>query len=642
MNARATENRIGNKINSENANPDRPQNINQISSTPLDPEMPDEDLGATGGPQGAINSGTGSNDIPLDEDWLPGAKRKLRSPNSQISTLEPSQKRTPTQAAERTDRKYAVEITNVALSSAKTRKEFAQTLARIIPEKATVRESLTTADGRILVFTSEPHDFNLLCLADRWKTSEGPVTAKPASKGGVSRAVVIHGVDGYISPDMIIEGLKSIKIAATSANRFKRSFDGAETANIKVFINSEEHAQKIIQDGFFHDFKHHAVTRYTAPKWRQCFICQGLGHISPNCNTKTRRCLKCSLGHHHRECLATPDKYVCSNCGGNHCSNNSICPRIKEILDPAADARNSSQPQTRTTVENLGPAWGQEDFPRMSTVSKAAEGPPQLDAIEIETLVRSTVRSAVADAMSEAMTAQMSIIGNIIGREIGKGFKAMSDDLKSIVARYEEDLDVLEEAVISMGKKLNQTIIPTASTPISDPKEDRYSKLAGAIPRQTRPVIFPSTEALQIRLPPLDIQIAKGGRHNDLEKRVKSQLKAGVKALEKDLFEIFPEVKSSYISMSPIDPPPVRRRQTSMPPTSVTDLASAMSSSETESPATSDGDSSSKIATRKIRQKKTTVKKTLLKFKPPNPATNREPPTLPQTQPHPPLPDDKI
>lgn len=198
--------------------------LKNLTKTPLLPQQwihqTKPQTGAAGGTKGADKPKIGVNGASTDTEWTPGTKRKNRRLNSQTSSWEPHQKRQSGPAADRADRKYAVEITNAALSSAGTRTEFAQTLARILLDNVTVRKSLKTADGRILSY-----DYNVLLLADRWKSLEGPVTAKVAERGGSSCAVVVHNVEPYISTEIIVEKLKRSKIGVTSANQLKRSSD---------------------------------------------------------------------------------------------------------------------------------------------------------------------------------------------------------------------------------------------------------------------------------------------------------------------------------------------------------------------------------------------------------------------------------
>ena len=48
-----------------------------------------------------------------------------------------------------------------------------------------------------------------------------------------------------------------------------------------------------------------------------------------------------------------------------------------------------------------------------------------------------------------------------------QGFKSFAGEIERICSRYEEDLDALETVITQMGQKLDQTVIPTTSTPMS-------------------------------------------------------------------------------------------------------------------------------------------------------------------------------
>jgi hypothetical protein len=61
---------------------------------------------------------------------------------------------------------------------------------------------------------------------------------------------------------------------------------------------------------------------------RQCYQCQGFGHIAKNCFSKKLKCVVCAGEHQLKDC--PKEKICCANCGGNHSASYGGCQKMKD------------------------------------------------------------------------------------------------------------------------------------------------------------------------------------------------------------------------------------------------------------------------------------------------------------------------
>lgn len=91
----------------------------------------------------------------------------------------------------------------------------------------------------------------------------------------------------------------------------------------------------------------------------QCFRCQGIGHVAPNCNMN-RKCLRCSGNHGKEECRAKEDKSLlcCALCGGKHAANFQYCTvrnaAIQRIKSQQASFNKRQNTETNHDGKDVG------------------------------------------------------------------------------------------------------------------------------------------------------------------------------------------------------------------------------------------------------------------------------------------------
>ena len=135
------------------------------------------------------------------------------------------------------------------------------------------------------------------------------------------------GIINPISLDADLEELKSyIKddqglSNATKVERLKRKIDGGswvDSLSVKVTFETKE----------LPNYVYIAHSRYQVKPFismpRQCFKCQGIGHIAKSCKAK-QRCLLCGENHAKEICLKNVDEHKCANCKGGHKANSMEC-----------------------------------------------------------------------------------------------------------------------------------------------------------------------------------------------------------------------------------------------------------------------------------------------------------------------------
>lgn len=135
--------------------------------------------------------------------------------------------------------------------------------------------------------------------------------------------VVLQNYDAsVVSEDMVKDHLqdKAIRVS-TMASKFT-----GRAGQLLVTLSDYDFACSLVRDGsklapFVLKFRWFAEHRTV----KQCFNCQGFGHLATNC-TSAARCLRCGENHQLRLCQVDRQNAHCCNCGGNHAANAATCP----------------------------------------------------------------------------------------------------------------------------------------------------------------------------------------------------------------------------------------------------------------------------------------------------------------------------
>ena len=495
-----------------------------------------------------------------------GSKRP-RSPGEEAS-LQPNKMQRNANSRNQGD---AVEISNAKASGTTSKRDLAALIKKIKPEEASIQEVLKTRDGRILVFGANPHDYNILLIASRWSTAEGIVTTKMAPRSQGGKAVVVKNVENDVSEEELLKHLRQLGFTPTTGTRLKRTSDGNSTKSIKIYIDDESQIARLTNEGFYYELTKYHVSRYTTPKFVQCFKCQKLGHLSINCTSTERYCLRCGNHHHHRDCIAAPAEYKCRNCDGNHASNDARCEKIKEAV--AAYNTTSSRPTSTppSTGNEIGAAAAAAAAPMMLPRNSNAWNNeyPTIQAQRTTTeQSNEDLKKLISEAVGTAVEEKIAHIGTVIATTMSEKFsetvKGLMEDFQKAIRRYETQIRYLEDVIKEQSKREADNNLS------STPNPGRIDAGSNSMTGPTTPAPLLSTEVttrtngVDILIPATKLSIQQGQSLKNIDKIIKTQIKSVAKLMERDLEEYKDEIRNKYTPFA-AKPRAPRTRKTPTP-----------------------------------------------------------------------------
>lgn len=150
----------------------------------------------------------------------------------------------------------------------------------------------------------------------------------------------------------------------------RKSAEKAASSIIIEFTRPQD-ANKIIDEGLIWQGEVFQCELYNRScRLRQCFGCQGYGHIGTQCKATTR-CGYCAQEHASRECPVKSDRSVlrkCANCKGQHEAWSNQCAIRKEEMAKvkaayAARPRYHLEPQSSMAVSQANPTVRAQEEP---------------------------------------------------------------------------------------------------------------------------------------------------------------------------------------------------------------------------------------------------------------------------------------
>ena len=143
---------------------------------------------------------------------------------------------------------------------------------------------------------------------------------------GVPKASINFECDAQEQIKFKIEqsNLETIKVARVTPLRKRAKNPDADMHSIVIFTANPHEADDCILYGINIGQRHHAVERYIPQcQIKQCFKCQGYGHIANIC-TRGARCGKCGQDHETKKCSS--ESLQCIQCKGPHAAWHHECP----------------------------------------------------------------------------------------------------------------------------------------------------------------------------------------------------------------------------------------------------------------------------------------------------------------------------
>lgn len=168
----------------------------------------------------------------------------------------------------------------------------------------------------------------------------------------------------------------------------------------------------------------------------QCFNCQRFDHIASNCGMPYR-CMKCNLNHVPGECQANElANFVCVNCGGNHSTNFTNCPKKLEKA-----ATNLKTRSTNRTTVNINSS----NFPSLSTrvISHSISRPVTQNL--------SYANAVAAPVVSHSSDSPFSFLQSEIRSLFGCDISSLLGKIKSFIPVYNHTIDITEKKMLLLN-----------------------------------------------------------------------------------------------------------------------------------------------------------------------------------------------
>ena len=172
------------------------------------------------------------------------------------------------------------------------------------------------------------------------------------------------GVSVDITDAELLAQLQEDGLEAERCLRIKSRATDKATTLVRVFVKTQESAEKAVRDGINLGWIHHRCEEShspPAPRVTQCFRCLRTGHVVANCPEadKAPRCNRCGDRNHlAKDCTRDKDSPMCANCGETHSARYRGCRLIKEAQAEANQAAAANKPSYAQTTR-LPPAAAQ-------------------------------------------------------------------------------------------------------------------------------------------------------------------------------------------------------------------------------------------------------------------------------------------
>ena len=363
-------------------------------------------LAAATSPQGAnpaaeILAVSAKNGIPNrlggGRDRSGSANRKRKAEENEDSSKRPRQ--------QESNSGYKTETVFLSGIKDEIRKNgiiFKREFSRAVPG-IKINNVFFTRSGSVGLTPATPRDVNAL-LAEDWSNHThlgDSVKATPDRKKIIQHRAIITGVDPNEDDVTLKEELESQNnLKLTSIERLVHRESGTKIWKVKVGLENEESAKRVLKDGVYLGYtKHKCIPPFDRSTNRndrtigQCYKCQKWDpkHSNSNCQG-VRACLWCAADHFHKECplfqARDRDGAKCANCKGAHPAWSQSCPHYTE----------ASQSSTRVTAAKV--------------VSSSSTSKADLDAAV------ATNKAAIDSAMEVLWQCLASVLATAVTRSI--------------------------------------------------------------------------------------------------------------------------------------------------------------------------------------------------------------------------------
>jgi hypothetical protein len=262
------------------------------------------------------------------------------------------------------------------------------------PEDPIKAVKYTTTGNLIIYAKDEEAADRVRMMNEEWLRIAEPNATTPTSTYAVVAAGAPHGAfDGRCSVDDAkrgierenAEGVPLYSIANLTWLCNQHTVDRDRKGPLMISFKNRRTANYAIEKGLSMYGTMLNITRYI-PRTKQCYVCQGWGHIAAGCpEGKRAKCGRCGDDHLTKDhkCTHNPpcsqdrrrcrdELSICANCGKDHPAWSSLC----HIAQHARNLRENGQGEWRETYsQRMPPTFADVNIsrPQNSQARRTAE-----------------------------------------------------------------------------------------------------------------------------------------------------------------------------------------------------------------------------------------------------------------------------
>ena len=279
-----------------------------------------------------------------------------------------------------------------------------------------------------------------------------------ASIKGVSKKVNLDDLEDLKSEYKIVELLRL-------SNKEREM-----TTTIRVQFESEADLEYCIKGGIYIQDYHYRVIEWEN-RIKMCYKCQGFGHKAETCE-KIQVCVKCTENHSSKECTKSKSEYLCKNCGDNHASWESKCPKmIQKKVEANVRWSQIVAGKSARNTERINDFQAQKNLPQMNETTNELLR-KLINRIEILESKLNNQHEAMDQTHDNTIVQNIPQLSNFESRLVAleKKNESITIENKKLTMKVKEQDELITKLKDIIAKQSNPD-----QTTISNPQADNIS-----------------------------------------------------------------------------------------------------------------------------------------------------------------------
>ena len=224
----------------------------------------------------------------------------------------------------------------------------------------------------ILLYVKDSDSFTCLLDQQKWPSQIGNENYIFPSSPSIppQLSLIIKNVDFHTDMEDFIKDLKEKYPDVKNVIRLKNKFQ-QDIRTIKIeLVSSDTHSQILALGKINVNYRSYDVEEFIAPvSVLICSKCCGIGHFKRQCSQINETCKTCGQSVPDLKQHTCTNKPRCIHCGGDHSSNVSSCPVVKQFRAALTKKILSTTNKTPTTSYNF--KYDPAQFPQLSSTQHA-------------------------------------------------------------------------------------------------------------------------------------------------------------------------------------------------------------------------------------------------------------------------------